>query len=55
VLARIPLQTEGYRDFRLPGALAPTLYASFGDVPAMFLVVLCLFFCARRRGRQEVG
>ena len=55
VLARIPLQTEGYRDFRLPGALPATLYARYGDVPAMLLVVLCLFISARRRGLRTVG
>ncbi len=49
VLTRIPLQTDGLRDFRLPGALPPTLYARFGDVPAMSLVVLVFFLCTRRR------
>jgi apolipoprotein N-acyltransferase len=51
VIAQISLLTEGYRDFRLPDALAPTLYSRHGDVPAMSLVVLCLFLCTRRRQR----
>jgi apolipoprotein N-acyltransferase len=49
VLTRIPLQTDGFRDFRLPDALPPTLYARFGDVPAMSLIVLVFFLCTRRR------
>jgi len=55
VLAQIPLQTDGFRDFRLPGALPPTLYARFGDVPAMSLVVLVFFLCTRRRGLRSGG
>ena len=55
VLARIPLQTDGYRDIRLPGALPPTLYARTGDVPAMSLVVLVFFLCGRRRGLRYRG
>ncbi|MCH8953366.1 MAG: apolipoprotein N-acyltransferase, partial [Proteobacteria bacterium] len=55
VLARIPLQTEGYRDIRLPAALPPTLYARHGDVPAMSLVVLVFFLCSRRRGLRTRG
>jgi apolipoprotein N-acyltransferase len=52
VLIRIPLQTDGFRDFRLPSALSPTLYARFGDAPAMSLVVLVFFLCTRRRRLQ---
>lgn len=55
VLARIPLLTDGYRDVRLPAALAPTLYARFGDVPAMSLVVLVFFLCTRRRDLGRAG
>ncbi len=50
VLTQIPLQTDGYRDIRLPGALPPTVYARYGDVPAMSLVVLVFFLCGRQRG-----
>ena len=50
VLTRIPLQTDGYRDIRLPAALPPTVYARYGDVPAMSLVVLVFFLCGRQRG-----
>jgi apolipoprotein N-acyltransferase len=55
VLTRIPLQSDGYRDIRLPGALPPTLYARHGDVPAMSLVVLVFFLCSRRRGLRYRG
>ena len=54
VLTRIPLQTNGFRDFRLPDALPPTLYARFGDVPAMSLIVLIFFLCTRRRRLRPV-
>ncbi len=50
VLTQIPLQTDGYRDIRLPGALPPTVYARYGDIPAMSLVVLVFFLCGRQRG-----
>jgi len=55
VRARIALQTDGYRDIRLPAALPPTLYARHGDVPAMSLVVLVFFLCSRRRGLRYRG
>ena len=55
VLVEIPLDTDGYRDTRLPGSLPATLYARFGDVPAMSLVVLVLFICTRRRRAAPVG
>jgi apolipoprotein N-acyltransferase len=55
VLTRIALQTDGYRDIRLPGALPPTLYARYGDVPSMSLVVLVFFLCSRRRGLRYRG
>jgi apolipoprotein N-acyltransferase len=55
ILTSIPLQTDGYRDFRLPGALPPTAYARFGDVPAMSLVVLIFFLCTRQRGVRPTG
>jgi len=50
---RIAMHDHGSRDLRLPAALPPTLYARHGDVPAMSLVVLCLFVLARRRGLRH--
>jgi apolipoprotein N-acyltransferase len=55
VLDQIPLDTDGFIDIRLPGALPATLYARFGDVPAMSLVVLVFFLCTRRRGLRPAG
>jgi apolipoprotein N-acyltransferase len=55
VLKQIPMQTDGYFDIRLPGAVPATLYARFGDAPAMSLVVLVFFLCTRRRGLLPVG
>ena len=55
VLTQIPLDTEGFRDIRLPGTLSPTIYVRFGDVPAMSLVVLVLFLCTRRRGLRHTS
>ncbi len=53
VLEQIPMQTDGYFDIRLPGALPPTLYSRTGDVPTMSLVVLVFFLCTRRRGLRS--
>jgi len=53
VLDRIALHSHGFVDVRLPGALAPTLYARHGDLPAMSLVVLSLFILARHRSRRR--
>jgi len=50
VLRSLALHTHGHIDFRLPGAMPPTLYADHGDLPAMSLTVLILFVLARRRG-----
>ena len=55
ILTQIPLNTAGFRDIRLPAALPPTVYARYGDVPAMSLVLLCLFLCTRRRGLRSTG
>jgi apolipoprotein N-acyltransferase len=55
VLQQIGLETDGFMDFRLPTAAPPTLYARFGDVPAMSLVVLVFFLCGRRRGLRRGG
>ncbi len=42
VVARIGLGEVGYVDALLPGALPPTLYASYGDIPALTALVLLL-------------
>ena len=42
VLAELPLNEAGFLDHRVPPALAPTLYARFGDWPAL-LATAALF------------
>jgi apolipoprotein N-acyltransferase len=49
IVARLGLGVEGVLDSALPAALAPTIYARFGDVPAALIVAAALVFVARRR------
>ncbi len=42
ILASLPLDTAGYLDASLPGALPPTVYARTGDVPALAAILLIL-------------
>ncbi|WP_420723526.1 apolipoprotein N-acyltransferase [Hwanghaeella sp. LZ110] len=39
-LARIGLDSSGVRDFRLPPPLAETLFASYGNIIALFLITI---------------
>ncbi|MCH2164893.1 MAG: apolipoprotein N-acyltransferase [Marinovum sp.] len=45
----LPLNSAGYLDARLPPALAPTIYARWGDVPAFILLALLVFWTSFRR------
>lgn len=51
VTAQLPLNKAGYRDVLLPGALAPTVYASTGDGPwaVLYLLLLGAAWGAKRR------
>jgi apolipoprotein N-acyltransferase len=40
VLGSLPLGTAGHLDATLPGALAPTVYARWGDAPVVLLLIL---------------
>lgn len=40
VLDSLPLGTAGHLDAALPGALAPTIYARWGDAPVVLLLIL---------------
>lgn len=53
--ASLPLNTQGYIDARLPDPLPPTLYSRIGDVPAMVLLLLALFICARYSARRRTA
>jgi apolipoprotein N-acyltransferase len=49
VVRILPLGTEGLLDGPLPQAIAPTIYARFGDYPAGLLMAAALFAVMRRR------
>ncbi len=53
IIARLDLGLEGVLDSRLPTAIAPTVYARFGDVPAIGLVIAGLLIAAARRTRKR--
>jgi apolipoprotein N-acyltransferase len=48
-VARLGLGAEGVLDSGLPGAIAPTVYARSGDIPAAMIVAITILFAARRR------
>ena len=49
VLASLPFGTQGHLDAALPGALPPTLYARFGDLPLLVWLAGCAGLAFRRR------
>jgi apolipoprotein N-acyltransferase len=49
IVARLDLGVEGVLDSRLPVAIAPTLYARAGDIPAAIMVTIALVLVIRRR------
>lgn len=49
IVARLGLGVEGVLDSTLPTAIAPTLYARFGDIPAAIMVGAALIFVLLRR------
>lgn len=49
IVARLGLGIEGVLDSGLPSAIAPTIYARSGDLPAAVAIALSLLFIARRR------
>jgi apolipoprotein N-acyltransferase len=48
VVARLGLGVEGVLDSSLPAAIAPTVYARVGDIPAAIMVAIALLFAIRR-------
>jgi apolipoprotein N-acyltransferase len=52
VIRILPLGTEGLLDGPLPQAIAPTIYARFGNAPALALIGLALMLVLRRRIRR---
>ena len=49
IVARLGLGVEGVLDSTLPSAIAPTIYARLGDIPAGIIVVAALILVIRRR------
>jgi apolipoprotein N-acyltransferase len=49
IVAELPLGVEGVLDSSLPTAIAPTIYARVGNIPAAIFVALALIFVIRRR------
>jgi apolipoprotein N-acyltransferase len=49
IVARLGLGQEGVLDSTLPSAMAPTIYARSGDIPAALLVGVGLIVVVRRR------
>jgi apolipoprotein N-acyltransferase len=49
IVARLGLGLEGVLDSGLPSAIAPTIYARAGDIPAAAIVIVALIFVIRRR------
>jgi apolipoprotein N-acyltransferase len=49
IVARLGLGVEGVLDSSLPSAIAPTIYARTGDIPAAIMVSAALIFVIRRR------
>lgn len=49
IVAHLPLGIEGVLDSSLPAAIAPTVYARVGNIPAAIFVAVALIFVIRRR------
>ena len=53
IVARLGLGVEGVLDSGLPSAIAPTIYARSGDIPAAAIVLAALIFVIRRRSARR--
>ena len=49
IVARLGLGLEGVLDSRLPTAIAPTVYARVGDMPAAIIIAIALLVVLQRR------
>jgi apolipoprotein N-acyltransferase len=54
IVARLDLGAEGVLDSGLPAAIAPTIYARLGDIPAAVIVAVALIIVIRRRAAKNV-
>jgi apolipoprotein N-acyltransferase len=55
IVARLGLGVEGVLDSSLPSAIAPTIYARSGDIPAAIIVAAALLFVVRRSGAKRTS
>jgi len=53
IVARLGLGIEGVLDSPLPSAIAPTVYARSGDIPAAIIIAAAVIFVTRRRGGKR--
>jgi apolipoprotein N-acyltransferase len=55
IVARLGLGLEGVLDSSLPSAIAPTIYARVGDIPAAIIVAAALLLAIRRRAMKRIS
>jgi apolipoprotein N-acyltransferase len=55
IVARLGLGVEGVLDSGLPSAIAPTIYARDGDIPAAIIIAAAVIFVIRRRGGKRLS
>jgi len=55
IVARLDLGVEGVLDASLPAAIAPTIYARNGDVPAAIMLAAAFLFVIRRRAAKRTS
>lgn len=55
IVARLGLGIEGVLDSPLPSAIAPTVYARNGDIPAAIIIAAAVIFVIRRRGGKRLS
>jgi apolipoprotein N-acyltransferase len=53
IVAQLGLGIEGVLDSSLPAAIAPTIYARTGDIPAAIVIAAAVIFVIRRRGGRR--
>jgi apolipoprotein N-acyltransferase len=55
IVAQLGLGIEGVLDSSLPAAIAPTVYARTGDIPAAIVIAAAVIFVIRRRGGKRLS
>jgi apolipoprotein N-acyltransferase len=55
IVTELGLGLEGVLDSALPSAIAPTIYARVGDIPAAIIVAAAFIFVIRRRVAKRIS